>query len=210
MFTGRVNTPPPTAGTGTSAAAARWRGWPEVRADLRSSVGLVLVLGVAGIPAGLLWWLLAPRADFSVTEDGPVVIGMPSDELLVADDSVFVLVLAGVGLLMGAAAWFLRRRRGVATMIALPLGALLAAAVAWQLGEMLGAGPTAAELEEVGARVTTPLTLGSLPALAVAPFTAILAHVIAVVYAPRDDLGRVEPAPADRAEPSQQDALAEA
>jgi hypothetical protein len=94
---------------------------------------------------------------------------------------------------MGAAAWFLRRRRGVATIVALPLGAVLAATVAWQLGQLLGSGPSAAELEEVGSQVTTSLTLGSLPALAVAPFTAIAAYLVAVLYAPDDGLGRSEP-----------------
>jgi LPXTG-motif cell wall-anchored protein len=173
--------------------AAYWRGWPEIHADLRSSVALVLCLAPTGVPLGLLWWLLAPRADFRITADGPVVIGAPPSELLVADDSVFVLLLAGAGLLMGGAAWFLRRRRGVATIVALPLGAVLAATVAWQLGQLLGSGPSAAELEEVGSQVTTSLTLGSLPALAVAPFTAIAAYLVAVLYAPDDGLGRSEP-----------------
>ncbi|MCW2684798.1 MAG: hypothetical protein JWP33_2711 [Blastococcus sp.] len=195
-FTGRVSSPLPTADTAVPAArpapgpAAYWRGWQEIRADLRSSVGLVLALALTGIPLGLLWWLLAPRADFRITADGPVVIGAPPEELLVADDSVLVLLLAAAGLLMGAAAWFLRRRRGVATIVALPLGAVLAAAVAWQVGEFLGSGPSAAELEAVGSRVTTALTLGSLPALAVAAFTATAAYLIAVLYAPGDDLGR--------------------
>lgn len=190
MFTGAVNHP----STVVRPASAYWRGWPEVRADLRSSIGLVLALTLAGLPAGLLWWWLAPRADFRVTETGPVPIGTLSDELLIADDAVFALILAGVGLLAGAAAWFLlRRRRGVATVVALALGACLTALVAWQLGELLGAAPTTAQLADVGARVTTSLTLGSLPALAVAPFTALLAYVVGVLYAPGDDLGRTEP-----------------
>jgi LPXTG-motif cell wall-anchored protein len=153
----------------------------------------VAALALVGLPTGALWEALAPRADFRVTETGPVPIGRVSDELLVADDAVFVLILAGVGLLAGAAAWFLRRRRGVATVVALALGACLTAAVAWQVGEFLGAGPTQAQLEDVGARVTTSLTLGSLPALAIAPFTALLAYVVAVLYTPDDDLGRAEP-----------------
>jgi LPXTG-motif cell wall-anchored protein len=173
-----------------SAAAAHWPGRREIRADLRSGVWLVCGLGVAGIPAGLLWWLLAPRADFRITADGPTVIGNPSGELLVADDGLFTLLLAGLGLLAGAAAWWLRRRRGVTTVVALALGALLAAVVAWQLGELLGAGPTKAELADVGARVTTALRLGGLPALAVAPFTAVLAYLVPVLSARRDDLGR--------------------
>ncbi|TFV82995.1 hypothetical protein E4P40_15040 [Blastococcus sp. CT_GayMR20] len=177
------------------AASAYWRGWPEVRTDLRSSVTLVLAMALAGVPAGLVWWWLAPRADFRVTDSGPVAVGKPSSELLVADDVVFALVLAGTGLALGAAAWFLRRRRGVATVVALALGACLTGVVAWQLGELLGAGPTEAQLTDVGRLVTTSLTLGSPPALAAAPFMALVAYVAAALYAPGDDLGRTGDVP---------------
>ncbi|WP_324277433.1 LPXTG cell wall anchor domain-containing protein [Blastococcus brunescens] len=175
------------------AASGYWRGRSELRADLRSSAGVVLALALAGVPAGLLWWWLGPRADFRVTADGPVPTGTVSPELLVADDAVLALILAGVGLLAGSAAWMLRRRRGVATVLALALGGLLTGVVAWQLGELLGAGPTEAQLGDVGAVVTTSLTLGSPPALALAPFTALVAYVAAVLYAPDDGLGRTDP-----------------
>ncbi len=171
-------------------ASAYWRGWPEVRADLRSSAGVVLALALAGIPSGVLWWSLAPRADFRVTDAGPRPVGDVPEELLVAGDAFFALIMVGVGLLAGAAAWLLRRRRGVATVVALALGACLTAVVAWQVGELLGAGPSEAELADVGARITTSLRLGSLPALAVAPFSALLAYVVAVVCTPDDSLGR--------------------
>jgi LPXTG-motif cell wall-anchored protein len=193
LFTGAVRRPSPALPPALPPASAMWRGWPEVRADLRSSAGIVLALALTGIPAGLLWWWLAPRADFRVTETGPVVVGSPSEELLVADDAVLVLVLAGVGLLAGSAAWFLRRRRGVATLLALALGGCLTGVVAWQLGELLGAAPTEAQLADVGARVTTSLTLGSLTAMAIAPFTALLAYIGAVLATPLDGLGRVDP-----------------
>jgi LPXTG-motif cell wall-anchored protein len=214
MFTGAVSSPAPFAdpataegprdappatdqgrrwGTPPSASAsAYWRGWPEVRADLRSAAGVVAGLALAGVPAGLLWWALAPRADFRITETGPVPVGEVSPELLVADDAVLALVLAGVGLLAGVAAWFLRRRRGVATVLALALGACLTAVVAWQVGELLGAGPSEAQLADVGARVTTSLTLNSPAAMALAPFTALLAYVVAVLYTPDDGLGRTQ------------------
>jgi LPXTG-motif cell wall-anchored protein len=172
------------------AADSYWRGWPEIRADLRSSARLVLVLAVAGLLAGLLWWWLAPRADFRITDSGPVVIGTPSEEVLVADDGVLALILAGMGLVAGGAAWFLRRRRGVATVLALAVGGSAMAAVAWQLGEFLGAGPTQVELARVGAVVTTSLTLRSLPALALAPFAALLGYLVPVLTVHRDDLGR--------------------
>ncbi|MFD2092272.1 DUF2567 domain-containing protein [Blastococcus deserti] len=174
-------------------ASAYWRGWEEVRADLRSSARIVLVLALAGLPTGLAWWWLAPRAEFRVTGTGPVAVGNPSDELLVADDVVFALLLAGVGLLAGAAAWFLQRRRGVATLLALAVGTCLTGVVAWQVGQLLGAGPTEAQLADVGALVTTGLDLGSPAPLALAPFTAVLAYVVAVLAAPGDDLGRTEP-----------------
>lgn len=172
------------------AANAFWRGWPEVRADLRSSVRLALVLAVAGVVAGLLWWWLAPRADFRITSEGPVVIGNPSEELFVATDAIFALVLFGFGLVAGAAAWFLRSRRGVATVLALAIGSCAMAVVAWRLGELLGAGPTDAELGDVGGVVMNALRLRSIAALAIAPFGALLAYLVPVVTVHRDDLGR--------------------
>jgi LPXTG-motif cell wall-anchored protein len=219
LFTGAVSSPAPFAGPATAdgpvdgtaeappgtaragrwgtapSASAYWRGWPEVRADLRSAAGVVAALALAGVPAGLLWWALAPRADFRVTATGPEPIGEVSQELLVADDAVFALVLAGAGLLAGGAAWFLRRRRGVATVLALALGACLTAVVAWQVGELLGAGPSETELADVGARVTTSLSLSSPAAMAAAPFTALLAYVVAVLYTRDDGLGRTDAQP---------------
>jgi hypothetical protein len=185
------------------AASAYWRGWPEIRADLRSSARLVLVLAVVGLFAGLLWWWLAPRADFRITDAGPVAIGSPTEELLVADDAVLVLILTGLGLVAGGAAWFLRRRRGVATVLALAIGGSLMAVVAWQLGELLGAGPTDAQLHDVGTVVTTRLSLGSLPALAFAPFGALLAYLVPVITVHRDDLGRTpDPEPENMPRPA--------
>jgi hypothetical protein len=180
---------------GAIPAAARWRGRAELRADLRSAMAVAGGLLLAGLPAGVLWWWLAPRADFRITADGPAAIGQPSQELAVADDSVFVLVLAGLGLVAGALAWRLRRRRGVAVVVALALGAAAAAVVAWQLGELLGPPPTDAELADVGRTVTTPVRLAALPALAVAPFSAVFAYLVGVLVARGDDLGRTGGSP---------------
>jgi hypothetical protein len=182
---------PDPARPAPSAAAAYWRGWPEIRADVPTAIGMVAVLTLVGFPAGLVWWALAPRASYRITSDGAVLLGNgPTSELRIADDGVFALVLAGVGLICGVAAWQLRRRRGVATVVALGLGTSATAAVAWQLGQLLGAGPARADLTHVGARVTTGLALHSLAALAVAPFVALLAYLVGVVYARGDDLGR--------------------
>jgi hypothetical protein len=196
-------TSPPTSFHPGPPAGAYWRGWPEIRADLRTSVRLVLALAVAGVPAGLAWWGLAPRADFRITDAGPEPLGSPSGELLVAGDAVFVFVLAAVGLIAGAVAWWLRRRRGVATVVALAFGAVATSAVAWQVGELLGVGPTEAQIADVGAVVTTSLTLGSPAAIAVAPFTAVLAYVLGALTVHDDGLGRTgESSPAAELPPA--------
>ncbi len=171
-------------------ASPYWRGRAEARLDLRSSLRLVLVLALTGVPAGLLWWLLAPRADFRITADGPQVVGSPSAELLVADDGVFVLVLAGLGLLAGVAAWRMRGNRGVTTLVALAVGTTAAGAVAWLVGELFGGGPSEKELADIGSVVTTGLQLGATAALAVAPFVAVLVYLIGVIIDADDGLGR--------------------
>ena len=186
---------PPPVRPARWGAGPRWSGRAELRADLRGSLVLAGVLLLAGVAAGLLWWALAPRATFEVTEEGPVAVGRPSAELLFADDGVYTLVLAGLGLVAGLVAWRLRRRRGVATVLALTVGTVLASLAAWQLGELLGAGPSPAALADVGTRVITPLQLGSPAALAVAPFLAVLAYVVSTLLTAAEDLDRPDPVP---------------
>lgn len=131
------------------------------RSDLRSALLTVLALAAAGLVAGGLWIWLAPRADYRVTASGVEPVGpAPSAELFMADDGVFVVVLAGLGLLAGTAVWLHRRRRGALTLTALAAGMLAAGVVAWLLGEWAGPGPTDAELAAVGTTVTTALSLG--------------------------------------------------
>jgi hypothetical protein len=179
----------PPATDAPPAAQAHWRGWAEVRSDLRISLRVALLVALAGLPAGLLWWALAPRVVFLVTDAGPEPVGDYSDEFRVADDAVLALVLLGIGLVVGVATWFLSRRRGVGAVLALAVGGSLAAVLAWQLGEVLGAGPSEAQATE-GARLMTALQLGSLPVLALAPFAALLGYLAATVCAPDDGLGR--------------------
>lgn len=172
-----------------------------------ASVGLrvVLALLVLGALAGLVWVWLAPRVDFRVTStDGGVEVvggGLVSPELFMSDDGVYVLVLAGLGLLAGLVGWFvLRARRGVVLLSCLAGGMLLASLAAWQVGALLGRGPTADQLATVGTVVTTAVDLNALAALAVGPFTAVVVYLVATVLTSRDDLGRADPA--DPAAPS--------
>ncbi|MGY1632081.1 hypothetical protein ACI784_10305 [Geodermatophilus sp. SYSU D01186] len=192
---------PGPPGSPPARRPTRWvTGWrraalAELRADVPGALALTGVLLACGVPAGLLWWALAPRAQFRVTADGPVVVGHPSAELLAAVDGVYTLVVAGLGLLAGVVAWRLRRRRGVAVLLAVGAGTLLASLVAWQVGELLAPGPSEAELADVGATVTTGLALNSMAALAAGPFLGVLAYVVAALFAPAEDLDRPVPAP---------------
>ena len=172
---------------------AYWRGWPEVRQDVRTGRGLLAGLVLAGVPAGVLWWLLAPRADYRVTEAGPLPVGSPQLELQVGNDVVLACILLVFGLLAGSAAWLLRGARGVGTLVVLAVGASAGAVAAWQTGELLGPPPSEAMLAQTGALVTTGLRLASLPVLAVAPFGAVLAYVAFALLATEDGLGRTPP-----------------
>jgi Protein of unknown function (DUF2567) len=186
--------PPDDSAAPTWPLARRpWSAWVELRTDLRAALGLVAAAAVTGVPAGLLWWWLAPRAEFRITAGGPVPVGSPSSELLIAVDAVLALVLAGVGLLAGIVGWRLRRRRGLATLLAVALGTAAAGVIAWQLGQLLAPAPSHAEVTHVGGVVTTGLQLGSPPVLAVGPFVAVLAYLVPAAYATGDDLGRPDP-----------------
>jgi hypothetical protein len=191
VFTGAVSTPPlPVPPWPEPPPHASWQGWPEVRQDLRAGLGLLVGLALAGVPAGALWWALAPRADYRVTADGPVPVGPPAGEIQVGDDTVLVFVLLGLGVLAGGLAWLRRRGRGVGTLGVLALGGSMAALAAWQVGELLGPPPTEAQLGDVGATVTTGLSLGALPVLTAAPFAALLAYLVCTVVTSDDGLGR--------------------
>jgi hypothetical protein len=75
-------------------------------------------------------------------------------------------------------------------MAAAAVGTAATAAIAWWFGELLGPAPAKAEITRVGATVTTGLHLSSLAALAVGPFFAVLAYLLATLLTRRDDLGR--------------------
>lgn len=169
------------------------------RGDLPAAVLTVVVLAVLGLGVGLLWVWLAPRAQFTVTSaDGGLQVvggGLVDPELFMADDGVYVLLMAGLGLVAGLVVWLRASRRGVVALVGVALGMLAASVTAWQVGALLGKPPTADQLSTVGTVVTTALDLNMLAALAVGPFAAVLVQVVAAVLAHRDDLGRPDPQP---------------
>lgn len=200
---------PLDSGRGSASPAAIAPGVPGLRGsreDVRGGVVSVVLLAVLGLGAGLLWLWLAPRAQFTVTSTtGDVEVtdgGLVDPELFVGADGVFVLLLGGLGLLAGLVGWTRVRRRGVVTLVSLALGMLTASLTAWQLGALVGRGPSEEALSTVGREVTTALDLTMLASLAVGPFTAVLAYLVATVLSARDDLGRDDPVPEGRLGPA--------
>lgn len=94
------------------------------------------VLVLLGAPLALLWRLVAPTAVVLRTENGPYPEAPESDQVF-AVDGWFVVVMLVVGVVLGAAAWYLLRDRGPAAPIGLAAGGLLGATVTAAVGRRL-------------------------------------------------------------------------
>ncbi|HEY3010122.1 MAG TPA: DUF2567 domain-containing protein [Micromonosporaceae bacterium] len=111
---------------------------PVIGRRLVVAGAIVLAVGSAGAPFGLLWAAVAPDVPVSITDSGPM-LGDPAPEQFVAADGWFTLLGLGVGALAAAAAWALARRtRGPVGLVAVALGAAVAGLIAWQIGRHVG------------------------------------------------------------------------
>ncbi|MGX4653079.1 DUF2567 domain-containing protein [Micromonospora sp. SCSIO 07396] len=123
---------PPPSGWPAQPGEPRPRHTPAVAA------GLVLGLTALGVPLGLLWAALAPDTPVLKTAEG-AVYAQPQPEQPIAADGWFSLLGLGFGVLAAIAVWMLlRRRRGPVNLVALTVGALGTALVAWQVGRRVG------------------------------------------------------------------------
>lgn len=175
----------------------------EILVATRLLIGLLLV----GIPLGVLWWLAAPRRSYAVSAEGAFAI-VPESEAAVGSDGWFMLLTAAVALVAAVVAWRREAQRGPLIAAALAVGTLLCGLVTWQVGGLLGPRPSAEELAEIGAVVLGPLGLRAYGVLVVGPFLAVSGYLLAVCFAPRDDLRTAgsrpaahHPPPAPPAEP---------
>lgn len=154
------------------------------------SVRIMLVLAATGVPAGLVWFALAPRREFEVVEGGFRPLE-PQSEALIGADGWLLIVTGVLGVVAAVVAWRYVRARGVGVVLALAVGIAAATVVAWQVGAVVGAGPSEAELSQLGSIVTPALQLRAIPVLVIGAFLATLTYLVAVCFEPRDDLGRV-------------------
>ena len=123
----------------------------------------------AGIPAGLLWWLLAPGGQNLISGNSALSSGTNSEGWLPRD-----LVLAGLFVFAGCLVAVLlsgRRDGGTRRMLLLSVAASAAAAVlAWQTGVLAGlwlGGP-----QDTSANASVAFSLRSLTVLVLWPAAA--------------------------------------
>lgn len=102
----------------------------------------VLVLGLLGVAAGVLWSYLAPRPPYVVTGQGPTLAD-PSTQALIAADGWFAVVTGVLGLACGAVGYSLSRRgRPLAAVLGLAGGGLLGGYLALLVGRAVNLGAT--------------------------------------------------------------------
>jgi hypothetical protein len=108
---------------------------------LAATAAVVVALALLGGPLGLLWHYLAPTVPVINAGDGRVLINDQSPEEYIAADAWFAIIGLIFGLAVAVIAWLvLRRYRGPWLVAGVTLGALAAAAVAWQAGRLIGLG----------------------------------------------------------------------
>lgn len=150
--------------------------------DLGAVAGLFAVLGVLG---GVLWWLLADPAAYTVTGDGALV--MPDAELVRSFDADgwYAVVAALLGVAGGASAAWWRSRDMLLTACLVPAAAAVAAGMMALLGRLLGPTDPAsvARTATAGDLLPTVLEVTGTAGYLVWPIAA-LAGVLLVLWSP--------------------------
>lgn len=113
----------------------------------------ILAVAAAGTLLGVLWWLLAPTA--VATVQGNQVLLEGHQELQVAQDGWFAVVLGTAGVLLGTLIALRPSRRPAVQAVVGAVALAVAATVAWRVGTWLG---PSALVEQVRAGSRTPVT----------------------------------------------------
>lgn len=173
---GDVTDPAATREELTVSAPSARRAIPTAVHRRRShSARAGLVTAAVGLPAGLVWWLVAPRAALIVTAGGGVFPHQPENKAYIAADGWFAVVALVAGVLTGALVWARWRRGGVEAVAGLTAGGLLGALVAFAVGKLLGSVDVAARAAEagVGAVIQAPLDVRAYGVLCLWPIAAV-------------------------------------
>jgi hypothetical protein len=173
----------------------------------------VIVLGCAllGLAVGAVWCAIAPHVVL-YADSSAVYLKYPEGEQSAAADGWFAVLGAIAGLLTGALAYALTRRRsgGAAVPVSLVLGGLVGGVVAWQLGVALGPAQNIvahAKSVPAGQVFDAPLALRAKAALLAWPFLACLVLLLATLaFTPREPQPEPEETPATWGPPEKTEA----
>ncbi|MDS1269363.1 hypothetical protein RIF23_03535 [Lipingzhangella sp. LS1_29] len=169
-----------------------------MRVQLVTGATVAAAVAVLGVPAGLLWWWLVPRAEVIVAPDGTTHPG-PLPEALFAADGYFAVITAGVGLVCGYLAYIAQYRWSarlhtdlrLVVLVGLAVGAVLGALFAWAVGVAADLPGVERALEETepGQVVPAPLGIRAYGALVFWPFLALTQYgLVDLVSVLRGDL----------------------
>ncbi|MFE6284017.1 AAA family ATPase [Streptomyces sp. NPDC057877] len=183
---------PPSPG-GAAGPVGHGQDGPGMKTELREAAVVTVVLALGGVLLGVLWNWLAPRVPLvGDVVDGSWVVYLRDNEgeQRIGVDGTFTLLALGFGVVSAVVVFLLRRRGGVPLVVALGVGGLLGAVLAWRVGVWLGpAEDVIGHAKDVGRGVTfaAPLELGAKGALLAWPVAGLVVHLgLTALFGPRD------------------------
>ncbi len=163
-----------------------------VRRPGTAAAVLVVTVAVVGVLAGVVWSLAVTPTRLTRAAGG-LQLDEVAGATVFASTGWFCVVTAVLGLLVGVLAAPVARRaatvgRALAATLAAALVPAVLAVLTWQVGELVGRGPSSAQAAAVpdGGTVDAALSLGTPVALVVGPLLAV-AVVLVVTTWPRRD-----------------------
>ena len=93
---------------------------------------------LAGLPAGLLWWIISPLPPIEKRADGLYRAGGEGNESAIAADGWFAVIVLAVGIVVALLVYLRTRPSRLAPLVGLAVGGVLGSVVAWRFGALLG------------------------------------------------------------------------
>ena len=175
-----VDTDSVTQGPAAAARPAR----PEIRRQ--ATVGGIIAgaLTVLGVPIGLVWSAIAPRADLIVVAPGQAIPADPESTAYMTGDGSFALLTMAVGVVAAVIAYAMAgRRSGTGAVIGLGVGGALGSLIAWQTGRLPGVGHYRNALHgaRTGDQISALLTVHARGVLVLGALAAVVLFGLIVV-----------------------------
>jgi hypothetical protein len=149
---------------------------------------------LAGLPVGVVWWLVAPLVEVQKRADGLYRVSGEGDESVIAADGWFALLTVVAGILVALTVYVRTRPGRVGPLVAVVVGGFAGAVVAWQVGHLLGPGSLEATARGLaaGTRFQGPLDVSAYGVLLAWPMAAVITYFAIAAGA---ETGDHEPAP---------------